>query len=123
MIPFNEGVGLYNKVCKLAKEYRSHNEFSNLDSWCSGFIKFLNEHEGCLVSYYEYDTGYLDIDIGCIGMTLDPKTLISKGTVQIMNVPNEKCYTNGKWEDEAVGGYVEYNISKGIITFPYVSSL
>ena len=25
--------------------------------------------------------------------------------------------------NEAVGGYVEYNISKGIITFPYVSSL
>lgn len=120
MIPFNEGMKLYNKVCKLAQEYCSHNKFDNLDSWCNGFIKFINEHVGCAVTHFEYDTGYLDIDIGCIGITLYPNTLESQGTVQIMNVPNDKYYTDGRWEDEAVGGYIEYDIKNGTITFPYV---
>lgn len=119
MVDLKEGLANYKFLCIMAEEYTLSNRFKDLESWCEGFVNFINSNSDKQVSNYEYDNGYLDIEYGNIGVSFYPETLVSNYPVQIMNIPENGDYDCKSWrQDQSAGGYINYDVKTGIISFP-----
>ena len=116
MILVKDNLELYDKVCSLVKEFKS-NLVGELD--VHKLADFLQD-KGMYVGRVEYDGHDLDLEIETLGISFT-SDLKPSPILLMMNVPNGFDYADKNWEyEQAVGGWVEYNINTGIKSFPFM---
>lgn len=116
MILVKDNLDLYKKVCYFVKEFKS-NLVGELDVY--KLVGFLQD-KGIYVGRVEYDGHDLDLEIATLGISFT-SDLKPSPILLMMNVPNGFDYADKNWDYEKdIGGWVEYNINTGIMSFPFM---
>ena len=113
MILVKEGLDTYKRVCKLVSKYGYK---LKTDDDVERFLEYLKQHS-VQVDRADYEGTVIDLEIGTVGITVS-YDLVPSPFILMMNVAN----TDKSWEHEKdVGGWVEYDTTKDIIKFPFMS--